>query len=92
MKYKYYNGEEKSPYPENDARSHFWWGEMMFENSHQSIDEWKELGIDWLKSANNEIKQLADKYTLEQFGLITYISCLFGKWCPYDNQEWILEY
>ena len=41
---------------------------------------------------NEQIKQLANKYSPEQFGVITYISSLYGKWCPYDDPLWILEY
>ena len=65
---------------------------MMFVRSYQRVGQWKEDGKNWLKTANEQIKQLASKYTPEQFGVITYISALFGKWCPYDDQEWILEY
>lgn len=92
MEYKYYKGEEKSPFLEDDIRSKFWWGEMMFVTGHQSIDDWKKEGKEWLESANVEIKQLAGKYSTEQFGVITYISYLFSKWCPYDDQSWIIEY
>ena len=92
MTYKYYNGENMSPYPENDIRSKFWWGEMMFDHSQQSVDGWMEEGKLWLENGNDQIKQMANNYTPEQFGVITYISCLFAKWCPYDDQEWISEY
>ena len=44
MTYKYYNGEDISPYPENDIRSKFWWGEMMFDHNNQSVDGWMEEG------------------------------------------------
>lgn len=94
--YKYFNREgwERTdcPFAEDDVRSKFWWGEMMFVRSYQRVGQWKEDGKNWLKTANEQIKQLASKYTPEQFGVITYISALFGKWCPYDDQEWILEY
>lgn len=96
LSYKYYNREgwesNDCPYAQDDVRSKFWWGEMMFIRHHLSAGEWKEYGKNWLKTANEQIKQLASKYTPEQFGVITYISALFGKWCPYDDQEWILEY
>lgn len=90
--YKYYNREDESPFPKENIQSKFWEGEKMFVNNHQSVGYWKEQGKIWLKTANGQIKQLAEKYTPEQFGVITYISSLFGKWCPYDNQEWIIEY
>lgn len=90
--YKYYNRENQNPYPQDDIRNHFWYGEMMFVTTHQKVGEWKEKGKNILKTANDDIKQLASKYTPEQFGVIIYISALFGKWCPYDDQKWIVEY
>ena len=96
LSYKYFNREgwepNDCPYAKNDVRSKFWWGEMMFIRQHLSVGEWKENGKNWLKTANEQIKLLASLYTPEQFGVITYISALFGKWCPYDDQEWIVEY
>lgn len=90
--YKYYNREDDNPYPADDICNKFWHGEMKFVTEHQKVGEWKEEGKQWLKSANEQIKQLANKYSPEQFGVITYISCLFGKWCPYDDQTWLVEY
>lgn len=96
LSYKYYNREgwqyNDCPYAENDYRSKFWWGEMMFIRQHLSVGEWKEHGQNWLKSANEQIQQLASKYPPEHFGLITYISALYGKWCPYDDQSWLIKY
>ena len=92
--YKYYNREEENPYPADDIRNKFWHGEMMFVKvcNPNKVGEWKQEGKNWLKTANEQIRQLASKYSPEQFGVITYISALFGKWCPYDDQEWIVEY
>jgi hypothetical protein len=28
----------------------------------------------------------------ENFGIAYYIETLYGKWCPYDNLDWIFEY
>ena len=92
LTYKYYNREEESPFSKEDIKDKFWYGEMMFVTTHQSVGKWKEDGKQWLKTANEQIKQLGNRYTPEQFGVISYISALFGKWCPYDDQLWILEY
>lgn len=96
LTYKYYNREgwepNDCPYAQDDVRSKFWCGEMMFVKQHLPVGKWKEYGKKWLKTAHEQIKQLAGKYTPEQFGVITYISALYGKWCPYDDQEWIVEY
>ena len=91
LSFKYYNREDESPFSPNDIRSKFWEGEMEFITSHQSVGYWKEQGQECLKESSEQIKQLANKYTPEQFGVITYISALYGK-CPYDDQEWIVEY
>ena len=90
--YKYYKGEKDNPYPAEDVRSHFWHGEMMFVTTHQNIGGWKQEGKAWLKNANDDIRKLAARLTPEQFGVVIYISTLFGKWCPYDDQSWIVEY
>ena len=90
--FKYYNGEDESPYPRDDVRSRFWWGGMMFVKQELSVDNWRKEGQMWLEEANEQIKQLANKYSPEQFGVITYISSLYGKWCSYDDPLWILEY
>lgn len=90
--YKYYNREDENPYPKDDIRNKFWEGEMMFVTTHQNIGGWKQEGKAWLKDANDDIRKLAARLTPEQFGVVIYISTLFGKWCPYDNQSWIIKY
>lgn len=90
--YKYYNREDENPYPADDIRNKFWEGEMKFVTNHQKVGEWKEIGKSCLKCANEDIRNLAARLTPEQFGVVIYISTLFGRWCPYDDQSWILEY
>lgn len=90
--YKYYNREDENPYPADDIRNKFWEGEMKFVTTHQKVGEWKEIGKSSLKCANEDIRSLAARLTPEQFGLAVYISDLFGKRCPYDNLEWIIDY
>ena len=95
LSYKYYNREDENPFSPNDIRSHFWHGEMMFVKNiaaQGKEGKWKHEGKMWLKTANEQIKQLASKYTPEQFGVITYISLQYCRHCPYDDQEWIVEY
>jgi hypothetical protein len=90
--YKYYNREDENPYPADDIRNKFWEGEMVFVTTHQKVGEWKEVGKSSLKCANEDIRSLAARLTPEQFGLVVYISKIFGKRCPYNNQEWIINY
>ena len=92
LSYKYYNREDVSPFPQNDIRTLFWEGEKKFVGNHQSVGYWKEQGKEWVKTANEQIKQLASKYTPEQFGVITYMSLLYCRHCPYDDLEWIIKY
>ena len=90
--FKYYHREEDNPYATNDVRSHFWHGEMMFVTTGQKFSDWKEEGKKCLNNANEDIRKLASRLTPEQFGIVVYISALFGKWCPYDDQSWLVEY
>lgn len=92
LTFKYYNREEENPFSRNDIRNHFWHGEMMFVTTHQNSGLWKNEGKEWLKTANEQIKQLANKYTPELFGLITYIAFQYSKWYPSDDPIWIVEY
>ena len=92
LTYKYYNREEVSPFSEDDIRSKFWQGEMMFVTGHQSVGYWKEQGKKWLQTADDSIKQLAQKCTPEQFGLIKYIYFNRATMSPYEDLSWIIEY
>lgn len=92
MTFKYYNREEYNPYSHEDIRSKFWEGEKMYVTTHQNSGLWKSEGKEWLKTANDDIKLLASKYTPEQFGLITYIAFQYSKWYPSDDPVWIVEY
>lgn len=92
LTYKYYNREEASPFSEDDIRSKFWHGEMMFVTGHQSVGYWKEQGKKWLQTADDSIKQLAKKCTPEQFGLITYIYFNRATMSPYEDLSWIIKY
>lgn len=89
---KYYHREAQNPFPDHNYRSLFWHGEMMFKTTHQSVGLWKEEGMNWLEYANEQVKNLAARLTPEQFGVVAYISALFGKWCPYDDQSWLINY
>lgn len=90
--YKYYNREDENPYPADDIRNKFWEGEMMFVTTHQKVGEWKEEGKNFPKDANEQLRNLAARLTPEQFGVVAYISALYGKWCPYDDQSWLIKY
>lgn len=39
--FKYYKGEEEDPFPEDDIRRKFWWGEMMFSRLHNLEEQFK---------------------------------------------------
>lgn len=90
--YKYYNREDENPFTKNDVRNKFWYGEMMFVTNHEKVGYWKEKGKAILKNANEQVQKLASRLTPEQFGVVTYISALYGRWSPYDDGKWIVEY
>lgn len=95
LSYKYYNREDKNPYPSDDIRSRFWYGEMMFVKNivgNNKEGEWKLEGKELLLSANDQTKQFASKFTPEQFGMILYINELYARQNPFDDFSWTEMY
>lgn len=99
--FKYYNGEEEnnSPYPADDVRTRYWWGERMF----AGIDEYERLFTEYMKDIKNwkrwlkENKQNQSAHLIEtnserQLCVAYYIVLLYSKWCPYDDSDFIFEY
>lgn len=91
---KYYHGEPEMPeqIKENKPISNFWYGEMMFVTNQQEMDSWKQDAANTLQDLNGEKREKFLSYSEEQRAILIYIETLFGKWCPYDNLEWIFEY
>lgn len=97
--FKYYNGEEINPFPEEDIRSAFWWGEMMFSGLHDLEEQFKRYEIyvvKWrnhlLKYKPNQSARFLKENSTRQLCIALFIAFLWGKWCPYDDQKWIVEY
>lgn len=96
---KYYHREEENPFPSNDIRNRFWHGEMIFsqlENKAKVLREYKEKVDEWIVWLNehkpNQAARLLKENTTEQLCIAIYIALLWGKWLPYDDLEWILDY
>lgn len=93
-RFKYYKGETTNPFPKKSVKSNFWYGEMKFVATHQSIEQWVSKGksvIEELENAcENEFVRKAKEYTPESFGILVYIKSLFTKWSP--TIEWIFSY
>ncbi len=97
--FKYYKGEEEDPFPEDDIRRKFWWGEMMFSRLHNLEEQFKGYEKDvvrWRKyllehKPNHAVRFLRENSN-RQLCIALFIALLWGRWCPYDNQEWIVEY
>jgi hypothetical protein len=91
---KYYHGEPEMPEQIKGDKpiSNFWHGEMMFVTNHIDMDSWKQDAATTLKKFDGDKRQKFLSYSEEQRAIIVYIETLFGKWCPYDNLEWIFEY
>lgn len=97
--FKYYNGEDESPYPRDDVRSRFWWGEMMFSripNLEEQFKEYEKDVVRWrkylLEHKPNQAARFLKENSNRQLCIALYIAFLWGKWCPYDDQEWLVEY
>jgi hypothetical protein len=76
------------------VKEKFWHGEKMFYGD--IIDN----HIQWIESAKETLRNRKDSKLYfyakelgpENFGIAYYIETLYGKWCPYDNLDWIFEY
>ncbi len=94
--FKYFNSEAKSPFPRDDVRSNFWYGESVMNNTVTDFDSWVEYGKEIVKRLRDEGDETrlrrAEIHPPEEFGIIVYIETLFCKWDPYDTMEWIYEY
>ena len=97
--FKYYKGEEEDPFPKNDIRRNFWWGEMMFSHLHDLEEQFRgyeEEVVRWrkylLEHKPNQAAHFLRENSNRQLCIALYISLLWGKWCPYDDQEWIVKY
>ena len=91
-KYNYYRGEAKNPFPSDSTDGRFWHGEMMYDQL-QNKDYFTQEAKKWRKELE-ELKPdckilLYDDVTL---GIILYTDCIFGKFYPYGNTNWIFEY
>jgi hypothetical protein len=96
---KYYHREDENPFPPDDIRNKFWHGEMMFsnlDNQEKVLREYKKSVSEWKVWLNehkqNQAARFLKENTTEQLCVAMYITLLWGKWCPNDEQEWIFEY
>lgn len=93
LKYcKYYHGETQCPISFSKKKSDFWFGEKMFLETDQDLEEWKKMGEETRENLPVEKKEIAKKYNPETFGIILYIETLFQKWRPMESTEWIFDY
>lgn len=95
LSYKYYNREDDNPYPPNDIRNRFWYGEMMYVTNIVASNkdgEWKLKGKEYLKNTSDQTKLLVSKFTPEQFGMLLYINELYASQIPFDDLSWTKIY
>ena len=91
LKYcKYYHGEDKNPYDDND-KGRFWFGEKMWTNKADT-KEWEKIGKEIKSTLSGEKLASANKYNDITFGIIVFIEMLFSKHDPYDTMDWIYNY
>lgn len=104
--YKGEGNIDDNPYLREDVRSRFWHGECMFGGllrDCQSEDEINEqiqyFAKDvpgwraWLKEHKpNQSERFLRENTDRQLAIAIYIVTLWGKWCPYDSEDFIYDY
>ncbi len=105
--FKYYSGESENecPYNKDDVRSRFWWGERMFATGNENrkkdnIEDFYQFFKDdttqwceWLKEhKTNQSARMLRENNEKQLIVAFYIVLLYGKWCPYDSEDFIFDY
>lgn len=95
--YSLYYGSPKDkecPYPSGSNEARFWEGERMFYASQmKNIGKWLYEGKQSLKSLNNpKLNVAARELGPESFAVAYYINALYHKWCPMEDDGWVLEY
>ena len=99
--FKYYKGEgtiDDNPYPHEDVRSRFWHGECMFANldTEKTIKGYAADVVEWRKWLKEHKPSQSARFLREntdrQLAFALYIVTLWGKWCPYDSEDFIFDY
>lgn len=90
---KYYHGEEEVPSKWKDTtKGKFWYGEMRFALTCQSIKKWQDIAKECGTNLPKDKQTVRNKLSPTQIAIVTYTEELFAKWSPYDNRDWIFEY
>lgn len=90
--YRYYKGEAQKPENLDSTSADFWYGESMYDKL-QNKDYYTQEAENWRKELEKENPGCRIlNYNNETLGIILYIDCLFGKFCPYGSSNWIYEY
>ena len=89
---RYYRWQPECPFPADSPRGRFWHGEMMFVTEGLDMEEWKRKAKVSVRGMDERMKEKFLSYSEEERALLFYISNLYAKWRPYDNQDWIFEY
>ena len=76
------------------VKEKFWHGEKMFYGDIiDNHNQWIESAKETLRNRkDSKLYFYAKELGPENFGIAYYIETLYGKWCPYDNLDWIFEY
>lgn len=91
----YGNPEEHGcPYPDGSDEAKFWHGEKMFyETQRNNIGKWLESGRQAIKELRNpKLIAKARRVGPESFAVLFYINTLYAKWCPMEDDGWVLSY
>jgi len=93
--FRFYRPEHGRKCPEHlrhKTQGKYWFGERMM-GIHSNPCGFLEMGKEWLaREKDQDLYNKAKRLGPEKFGIWCYISCYYGKWCPYDSQEWMRDY
>ena len=89
---KYYMGEKECPFEIGSPKGRFWHGEMMFVTGNLLMRDWKEAARTAALDMSPENAHKFRMYSDEHQAILIYMTNLYAKWRPYDDQEWMKDY
>lgn len=94
--FKYYHGEEESPYEQRSNEDMWWFGEKMIYDQTMEhpgfFSKFRQDLEDALRQGHCSGRLVDETLSLDQRTIIYYLGLWHGKWFPFDDWSVIESY
>lgn len=94
--FRYFHGEEESPFEYRSNEDMWWFGEkMIYNQAQENPDFFSNIRHDFeeaLKQGHCQGRLVDETLSLDQRTIIFYLDLWHGKWFPYDDWSVIDTY